>query len=96
MKTKDRDCDDETVVKITHVADRCSIQLLQQYFFEKDFSDAHHADLDMYTNEVFKKVVWKGGRLFCTGLYYSYYLHYLIVTTSAWYWVGHIMSNYPY
>ena len=42
----DSDSDNDTVVKISHVAAKRSIQVLQQYFVEQGFSDTLHASLD--------------------------------------------------
>ena len=56
------------VVKVTHVVTRPSIQILQQYFIEQGFNDAHHAALNMCANEVFAKAASKmenQSRLVC-------------------------------
>ena len=45
-----------TVLRITHVAPRCSIQVLQQYFVEQGFSDTHHTLPRMCADKVF---FWK-------------------------------------
>ena len=52
-KKEDSDSDDDMVAKVTHAAARCSIQVLQQYFAEQDFSDTQHAVLDMHVDGFF-------------------------------------------
>ena len=47
---EDSDPDDETVDEVTHVAAKDFVQILQQYFVEQGFNDAHHAALDMCAN----------------------------------------------
>ena len=44
---------------VTHVAVRCSIEDLQQYFVKQGFSNACHASLDMCTDRVFAKAACK-------------------------------------
>ena len=55
----DSDSDNDTVVRISHVAAKRSIQVLQQYFVEQGFSDTLHASLDMCADEVFSNAASK-------------------------------------
>ena len=55
----DSDSDNDTVVRIGHVAAKRSIQVLQQYFVEQGFSDTLHASLDMCADEVFSNAASK-------------------------------------
>ncbi|KAI6651119.1 Tigger transposable element-derived protein 6-like [Oopsacas minuta] len=55
----DSDSDNDTVVRISNVAAKRSIQVLQQYFVEQGFSDTLHASLDMCADEVFSNAASK-------------------------------------
>ncbi|KAI6651320.1 Tigger transposable element-derived protein 6-like [Oopsacas minuta] len=55
----DSDSDNDTVARISNVAAKRSIQVLQQYFVEQGFSDTLHASLDMCADEVFSNAASK-------------------------------------
>ena len=56
---EDSDCDDDVAAKITHAAARRSIQVLQQYFIEQGFNEAHYTALDVCADGVLKNAASK-------------------------------------
>ena len=74
---------DDEVAKTTNAAAGRSVQLLQLYFVEQSVSNAYHAAIDVWADEVFRRANAKMNLYTCTTCVN------LIVLTCAWHWVAH-------